>query len=437
MNCKAVSLRKSIHGLAGVIMLQLRVFKKLANREDKYRNMKTFIKRHLITALMETVTLLAGTILVYLFMTYLIRYESRYDVYRENGTEQTVTIASALDIVEDGEIAAEEDIAGFAKTVFLKTGIVAPETLLNFYNKEISYRTAKLIPYCMLGAIVGGFICFAAGIGLPFRWRRHTALMDKFDEICSVDKDSPRHYDRYLNDWVRDGEMLSRFLWGTVSFLLLFVAGIWGGLLPLIIVLNVVIAIAAIIIRLVKFVILNIREKEQRKKREKQTEKKTCTLVVDGSYFRVEQDQNKDVGLYLRQYWNAVIAKRIMVLELKGRGGAFSGDDAKNYILYGNEEVHDRYEFNRHWQKIKTCFDKERRIKEKQIEQGEYRPVFPVTDGQDVHSLALFLGDSCMDGTTVTIQNEKNFSLLCAVLQFDKRGETFEMGDWDRLKPGK
>lgn len=395
--------------------------------------MKIFMKRRFMVAFMEGVALLVGTIITYLCMSHLFHIESQYDSYRADGVEQTVTVASALGFVEDGEVATEDDISSF-ESFLIKKGIVAPQTILTVYNKEISYRTAKFITYYVFIGFVAGIICLAGGIGFPFRWRRRGTLMDKFDKML-VDYRSPTRYDWVLERYRYEGETFSGVVWLLFCFLLWFVAALWGLLLPLIIVLNIVIAIITIILRLVKFVILNIKLKKQRKKREKQTEKKTCSLVVDGSYFRAEQDQNHEIGLYLRQYWNAVIARRIMELEFYGRGGAFSEDDAKNYIMYGDEELHDYYEFNRRWRKITTCFDKELHIRDKRMKESCYRPVTQQTDEEaNKCSLALFYENTCTEGTTVQMQNEKNFSLLCAVLEFDRNGKIFEMTDWKRWK---
>lgn len=377
--------------------------------------MKKFFRRHFLAAFVETVILILGTVIAYFFIFKVVHYESPYEGYRKNGSDQIVTVASAIGMVEDGEMVDGADKHGLSKL------------LIDVYNREISYGTAILISIYVFSGLVAGVICLAAGVGFPFAWRKRGALVDRLDRALESRGllDREVHYDYWWNDWTYKGETLSGAILWLVYPVLLIIAGVWGILLPVVIAVNVVFAVVVLIMRPIKFAILNIGDRMRKRKGN------VCSLSADGSFFRVEQDQKN--GLYFRQYWNAVAAKRIMEKDMKGKD--FSEHDAENYILYGNEEQHDRYEFNRRWNRVKALFDGDLRGRDMRIREGNYCPVDVQDKGEKgTYLLELVSGGTVMEGTLMSLHCEANYFLMCQILEFDKEKKCFAIGDWNRWK---
>lgn len=382
----------------------------------------------LFSALLEALVFIAAVLLIFLGLK-IFKYESPYDNYAEQYPDRVITISNALGYVPDGTVLTPEETAAEVGKHFFgqESGKRIPVLLAKFYCIEISPKTARVLEFYPLIVFVESILCLIFGITLPCSLYRH------LDPAKAINGFFIRENLVYTDDYGRDYGHVGETRAGIVRFLLfllmLFITNIVCSFLPLIIVVNFVIGIVMAILYLVGVRTSSAIDKAKVKSSAGKSGKETYRIIPEHGLFMVTGDIHPNRSLYFNEYWNAVIAQRI--LELDEDYVPYLSQDAVDTITYGDENVHKKYEVNRVFDIIKQILSKKERDTafdlEKAVKNRNY--VFSrVQRGPDIREYIIMMPDS---DKYMLFRLLHNCSIMEAVMTADAKKEVFDMIAWN------
>lgn len=386
----------------------------------------------LFSAILETIVLVVSIFLVMLCVK-LFKYESPFENFKETHPNSVITLGEAMGYLSDGTTSPEAAAAEAAKHIFgTKTEKTLPLPIAKILCIEIGERTARVLEFYSFIVFLESILCLIFGITLPCSLYRH---LDPAKAINDSIIDKNRVYvDEYGRTYGNVGETRADILKVLLLLLMLFVANIWCFFLPIIIAVNFTVGIIMAILRLVGINVSNSAAKAKIDQTAGKDGKDTYRIIVENGLFAVSGDVHPNRRLYFKQYWNAVIAKRLF--ELDRDGLPFTNDDAKEMIVYGDEDLHKRFETSLKMDKAKimtspTAKEAAQKL-EDEIKRADY--VYTFVSRGAVKGEYIIMSRS--SGKYMLFRRALNCSFMLAVMKSDAAGEDFDMiayGRWERL----
>lgn len=387
----------------------------------------------LFSAILETIVLVVSIFLVMLCAK-LFKYESPYLNYAETHPNGVITVGEAMGYVSDGVTSPEEAAREAASHIifFRKTGKPLPLFIGKIFCVEIGERTARVLEFYPFIVFLASILCLIFGITLPCSLYRH---LDPAKAINDSVIDKNRVYvDEHGRTYGNVGETRAGILKILLFLLMLFAANIWCFFLPVFIIVNFTVGIIMAVLRLVGINASNSAAKAKIDKTAGKDGKDTYRIIVENGLFAVSGDVHPNRRIYFKQYWNAVIAKRLF--ELDRDGLPFTNDDAKEMIVYGDEDLHKRFETSLKMDKAKlmtspTAKEAAKKL-EDEIKNADYVYTFVARGAVKGEYMIM----SRFSGRYMLFRRALNCSLMLAVMKSDAAGEDFDMiayGRWERL----
>lgn len=381
----------------------------------------------LFSALLETIVLVVS-ILIVMLCAKLFKYESPYLNYAENHPNGVITVGEAMGCVSDGVSSPEEAAKEAASHIifFRKTGKPLPLFIGKFLCHEVGERTARVLEMYSFIAFVASILCLIFGVTLPCSLYRHLDPAKAIDEAV-IDK---RHV--YVNDLGTEyghvGETRAGILKLLLFFLMLFIANIWCSVLPVIIIVNFTVGIIMAILRLVGINASNSLAKSKIDHAKGKDGKDTYRIIVEDGHFAVAGDVHPNRKIYFKQYWNAVIAKRIF--ERDRDGLPYTDEDAKDTIFYGDEKLHDRFETGLKMNKAKLMTSPEAKKTAEKIENEIKNTDYTLTFvARGVVKGEYMIKSNCGDNYMLFLR-ALNCALTKEVMRYDALGRDFDSPAW-------
>lgn len=387
----------------------------------------------LFSAILETIVLVVSILLVMLCAK-LFKYESPYLNYAETHPNGVITVGEAMGYVSDGVTSPEEAAKEAASHIifFRKTGKPLPLFIGKIFCIEIGERTARVLEMYSFISFVASILCLIFGVTLPCSLYRH---LDPAKAINDSVIDKNRVYvDEHGRTYGNVGETRAGILKILLFLLMLFAANIWCFFLPVFIIVNFTVGIIMAVLRLVGINASNSAAKAKIDKTAGKDGKDTYRIIVENGLFAVSGDVHPNRRIYFKQYWNAVIAKRLF--ELDRDSLPFTNDDAKEMIVYGDEDLHKRFETSLKMDKAKlmtspTAKEAAKKL-EDEIKNADYVYTFVARGAVKGEYMIM----SRFSGRYMLFRRALNCSLMLAVMKSDAAGEDFDMiayGRWERL----
>lgn len=386
----------------------------------------------LFSAILETIVLVVSIFLVMLCVK-LFKYESPFENFKETHPNSVITLGEAMGYLSDGTTSPETAAEEAARHIFgTKTEKTLPLPIGKILCIEVGERTAMVLEFYPFIVFLASILCLIFGITLPCSIYRH---LDPAKAINDSIIDKNRVYvDEYGITYGNVGETRADILKILLLLLMLFVANIWCFFLPVFIIVNFTVGIIMAILRLVGINASNSAAKAKIDKTAGKDGKDTYRIIVENGLFAVSGDVHPNRRLYFKQYWNAVIAKRLF--ELDRDGLPFTNDDAKEKIVYGDEDLHKRFETNRKMNKAKimtspTAKEAAQKLDD-EIKSADYVYTFVARGAVKGEYIIM----SKFSGKYMLFRRALNCSLMLAVMKSDAAGEDFDMiayGRWERL----
>lgn len=386
----------------------------------------------LFSAILETIVLVVSIFLVMLCVK-LFKYESPFENFKETHPNSVITLGEAMGYLSDGTTSPETAAEEAARHIFgTKTEKTLPLPIGKILCIEVGERTAMVLEFYPFIVFLASILCLIFGITLPCSIYRH---LDPAKAINDSIIDKNRVYvDEYGITYGNVGETRADILKILLLLLMLFVANIWCFFLPVFIIVNFTVGIIMAILRLVGINASNSAAKAKIDKTAGKDGKDTYRIIVENGLFAVSGDVHPNRRLYFKQYWNAVIAKRLF--ELDRDGLPFTNDDAKEMIVYGDEDLHKRFETNRKMNKAKimtspTAKEAAQKLDD-EIKSADYVYTFVARGAVKGEYIIM----SKFSGKYMLFRRALNCSLMLAVMKSDAAGEDFDMiayGRWERL----
>ena len=388
--------------------------------------------KFLLAAFLKTLVLLVSTGIVFLLADHVFDYASYYEAYQQEHPNQTITIGNAMGFVDDGEIA---DSASLTKSIFgEKSQIIVPNIVIDLLNIQLGYQMTKFfLLYVLIGAI-SGLLCLILGIGQPFAWLRGFDLLEKID-----DKFIDRNYvyrSRYDGSESYVGEKRAMIVWFILLIPILLVTALYGAFIIPIILFDIAVFILIVLAKTVSFVSSYPISAISLKLKQRDGKPIEYLKRVKSGVFIIENCQEPDEVMYFNEYWNAVVAERIMKCDLKGE--TFRSKDAEETIVYGDEKMHSRFELKKLLNELFSFFNKKKREAlietERAMQGGNYHSEY--SDGY--YSICLshktqegeYAGYSYSHGC-IKVKNATNALFMLIILLKDKENKVFESSDWN------
>lgn len=382
----------------------------------------------LFSAILETIVLFVSIGLVFLGAR-LFKYESPYKDFKEKYPDTVITVSSAIGAVPDGtKMSPEETAKVVGQYIFGKNSQKEiPLPIAKLLCIEIGEFTAKVIRLYPFINFIAALLCLIFGIGLPCSLYRHHDPAGVLDEFF-VNKNFIYVNDKgQMTGYV--GEDRSETVQFILAVLMLIISCIWTIFLPLFIVANFIIGIVMAIFRILRIVFSDSAAKAERKHAAGKSGKDTYRIIVDNGLFMVAGDKHPNRALYFRQYWNAVIAQRVM--ERDGQIQPFNPTDARETIQYGDEAKHKRYETSRRMNKARLLTSPSAKSAaarlEKDIESMNYT-YSRVRRGSHICEYIIMFNNS---DKYMLFRIPLNCSLINAVMCRDANGEDFGVSEWN------
>ncbi len=386
----------------------------------------------LFSAILETIVLVVSIFLVMLCVK-LFKFESPFENFKETHPNSVITLGEAMGYLSDGTTSPETAAEEAARHIFgTKTEKTLPLPIGKILCIEVGERTAMVLEFYPFIVFLASILCLIFGITLPCSIYRH---LDPAKAINDSIIDKNRVYvDEYGITYGNVGETRADILKILLLLLMLFVANIWCFFLPVFIIVNFTVGIIVAILRLVGINASNSAAKAKIDKTAGKDGKDTYRIIVENGLFAVSGDVHPNRRLYFKQYWNAVIAKRLF--ELDRDGLPFTNDDAKEMIVYGDEDLHKRFETNRKMNKAKimtspTAKEAAQKLDD-EIKSADYVYTFVARGAVKGEYIIM----SKFSGKYMLFRRALNCSLMLAVMKSDAAGEDFDMiayGRWERL----
>ena len=363
----------------------------------------------------------------------LFKFESPFENFKETHPNSVITLGEAMGYLSDGTTSPETAAEEAARHIFgTKTEKTLPLPIGKILCIEVGERTAMVLEFYPFIVFLASILCLIFGITLPCSIYRH---LDPAKAINDSIIDKNRVYvDEYGITYGNVGETRADILKILLLLLMLFVANIWCFFLPVFIIVNFTVGIIVAILRLVGINASNSAAKAKIDKTAGKDGKDTYRIIVENGLFAVSGDVHPNRRLYFKQYWNAVIAKRLF--ELDRDGLPFTNDDAKEMIVYGDEDLHKRFETNRKMNKAKimtspTAKEAAQKLDD-EIKSADYVYTFVARGAVKGEYIIM----SKFSGKYMLFRRALNCSLMLAVMKSDAAGEDFDMiayGRWERL----
>lgn len=386
----------------------------------------------LFSAILETIVLVVSIFLVMLCVR-LFKYESPYANFKETHPNSVITLGEAIGYLSDGTTSPEAAAAEAAAHIF---GTAAekklPLPIAKILCIEVGERTARVLEFYPFIVFLASILCLIFGITLPCSLYRH---LDPAKAINDSVIDKNRVYvDEHGRTYGNVGETRAGILKILLFLLMLFAANIWCFFLPVFIVVNFTVGIIMAVLRLVGINASNSAAKAKIDHTAGKDGKDTYRIIVENGLFAVSGDVHPNRRIYFKQYWNAVIAKRLF--ELDRDGLPFTNDDAKEMIVYGDEDLHKRFETSLKMDRAKLMTSptsKEAAQKlEDEIKSADYVYTFVARGAVKGEYMIM----SKFSGRYMLFRRALNCSLMLTVMKSDAAGEDFDMiayGRWERL----
>lgn len=386
----------------------------------------------LFSAILETIVLVVSIFLVMLCVR-LFKYESPYANFKETHPNSVITLGEAIGYLSDGTTSPEAAAAEAAAHIF---GTAAekklPLPIAKILCIEVGERTARVLEFYPFIVFLASILCLIFGITLPCSLYRH---LDPAKAINDSVIDKNRVYvDEHGRTYGNVGETRAGILKILLFLLMLFAANIWCFFLPVFIVVNFTVGIIMAVLRLVGINASNSAAKAKIDHTAGKDGKDTYRIIVENGLFAVSGDVHPNRRIYFKQYWNAVIAKRLF--ELDRDGLPFTNDDAKEMIVYGDEDLHKRFETSLKMDRAKlmtspTSKEAAKKL-EDEIKSADYVYTFVARGAVKGEYMIM----SKFSGRYMLFRRALNCSLMLTVMKSDAAGEDFDMiayGRWERL----
>lgn len=386
----------------------------------------------LFSAILETIVLVVSIFLVMLCVK-LFKYESPFENFKETHPNSVITLGEAMGCLSDGTTSPETAAEEAARHIFgTKTEKTLPLPIGKILCIEVGERTAMVLEFYPFIVFLASILCLIFGITLPCSIYRHLDPAKAINDSI-IDKNLV-YVDECGITYGNVGETCADILKILLLLLMLFVANIWCFFLPVFIIVNFTVGIIMAILRLVGINASNSAAKAKIDKTAGKDGKDTYRIIVENGLFAVSGDVHPNRRLYFKQYWNAVIAKRLF--ELDRDGLPFTNDDAKEMIVYGDEDLHKRFETNRKMNKAKimtspTAKEAAQKLDD-EIKSADYVYTFVARGAVKGEYIIM----SKFSGKYMLFRRALNCSLMLAVMKSDAAGEDFDMiayGRWERL----
>lgn len=386
------------------------------------------IMKPLFSAILEAIVLFVSIGLVFLGAK-LFKYESPYNDFKEKYPDTVITVSSAIGAVPDGTILTPEEAAEkvghyiFGK----KSDKKIPMPIAKLLCIEVGEFTAKVIRMYLFVDLIAGLLCLIFGIGLPCSLYRH------LDPASAIDDALINKNFVYVNEEGRRMGYVGEDRADTVNFILavlmLVVSCIWSFFLPLFIITNLAAGIVMALLRILGITMSDSAAKTERKLAAGKSGKDTYRIIADSGLFMVAGDKHPNRTLYFQQYWNAVIAQRIM--ERDGQIKPFTPDDARETIQYGDENEHERYETSRRINRSKLLTSPSARAAAARLENDIKSMNYTysrVRRGSHICEYIVMFNNS---DKYMLFRIPLNASLMNAVMRHDAVGEDFDVREWN------
>lgn len=386
------------------------------------------IMKPLFSAILEAIVLFVSIGLVFL-VAKLFKYESPYNDFKEKYPDTVITVSSAAGIVPDGTVISPEETAvEISRFIFGQNSQKEiPLPIAKLFCIEIGEFTAKVIRMYPFVTFFAGLLCLIFGIGIPCSLYRHHDPAGAIDEALINKNFVYVNEDGQMTGYV--GEDRADAVNFILSVLMLGVSCIWSFFLPLFIVANFVIGIIMAVLRLLGITMSDSAAKSERKQAAGKSGKDTYRIITDSGLFMVAGDKHPNRVLYFNQYWNAVIAQRIM--ECDGNIQPFTPKDAEETILYGDESEHKRYETSRRMNRSRLLTSPSARAAAARLESDIKSMNYTysrVRRGSHICEYIIMFNNS---DKYMLFRIPLNCSLMYAVMCQDASGEDFDVREWN------
>lgn len=143
----------------------------------------------------------------------------------------------------------------------------------------------------------------------------------------------------------------------------------------------------------------------------------------------VAGDKDSNHLLYFKEYYNAVIAERILERDQENR--MYNYDDAVDTIQYGNHELYKKHLIRATTQQLKNVLSKRARKAacqiDKDVDKCDYTFAKIVSN---IFETKFIIKSNNNDYYTI-YNNPDNFLLMRQLLSCDSKGEQFDTDDWN------
>lgn len=383
----------------------------------------------LFSAILETIVLVVSVFLAMLCAD-LIHFESEFDSYSEKYPDSVITVGNALGYFPEGTNPTADEAAVLLGEHFggEGSGKTVSMPVAKLFCTEVSEKTARVLELYFFIAFIEAILCLIFGITLPCSLYRH---IDPAKAINNFFIDENYVYeDRDGFTYGHVGETRAGIVKLLLLLLMLFIANIWCSFMPLLIIINFIVGIIMMICRIAGVKASDSVSKAKIKQAAGTSGSDTYRIIVDSGLFTVTGDKHPNRRLYFREYWNAVVARRIM--ELDEQATAFSSDDVDDTIKYGDENLRKSYNMNRVLNNIMLLFRPSENKKASQIKNEVRTKDYDcarVLRGSRLYEYIIM--SKCCD-KYMLIRVPSNCSLMHAVINCDAKNETFEMLAWNR-----
>lgn len=386
----------------------------------------------LFSALLEAIVLAVSVIIVMLCAK-LFNFES--DLANHAGSP--ITVGEAMGYTSDGTDTPEAAAEEAAQKIFgADTEKTLPSAVGKLLCTEVGEKTAKVLELYPFIVFIESILCLIFGITLPCSLYRHIDPAKSIDDAI-VNKNLV-YEDGYGRSYGYVGETRAGILKIIVFLLMLIITNIVCNFLPVIIIINFALGIIMAILRLVGIKASDSASKSKIKQAAGGSGKDKYRIIVDNGLFAVSGDVHPHRRMYFRQYWNAVIAQRI--LECDRDGTAYDTEDAKDTITYGDEGLHESFETSRRMNKARLAFSPKAKSKADAIDSELKKIGFRCCNIDRNGVKCEYIMKSGYDSNYMIFRIAVNCAFMQYLLRIDAKGEDLDMiawNCWERLDDDK
>ena len=381
----------------------------------------------LFSAILETLVLVVSIGIVMLCAK-LFHFESDYSNYSEKYPDSVITASNVLGYVPDGTVLTPEETAvEVGQKLFPNHNVRLPLPIAKLLCKEISESMAKVLELNPFIVFLESILCLIFGIGLPCSLYRHIDPAKSIDNFF-VNKNYV-YEDETGVEHGYVGETRAGIVKILLLLLMLLIANIWCFFIPLFIIVNFIVGIVMAVLRIVGIKASDANAKAEISSAAGKSGKDTYRIIVDNGMFMVSGDVHPNRGLYFNQYWNAVIARRIMECDRDGR--TYSDDDARDTITYGDEDLRKRFETNRRMNRAKIKSAAAKKIAaETENEVNNMSYTFSNVSRGAVKGEFIIMSN-CSD-KYMMFRIAANCSFMLYLMSYDAKDRQFDAIEWSR-----